>query len=232
MNTTTSLRTLPVWCVLLAGALLAACQDGVGPAPLTSDPSLSADEAALDQAATSLESPARQMAAEAEGERGRAGDRRRDGRRHPDRVGLAVELGGTAVALATRILDAHGADEAQLRLLDSAAGFQRRAEAALAAGQLDRAVALAERACWTALKAVVLPGGVTDEEARFIHDLAADLLVEARAHVASGGSSVEAVLLRWAEHFFEVGSAQLERGHIRGVAALWKSAVVSAWIVG
>ena len=53
-----------------------------------------------------------------------------------------------------------------------------------------------------------------------IHDLAAELLEEARSAVASDPSEVKEHLLALAERLFERGSEQLSNGHLRGVAAL------------
>lgn len=219
----------------LAVGLLVGCGDGGDPVGLLPDEA-ARDEVVLDEAATSLSGQEGEMAVEVERgverDRRRRHDRARHHRHDVDRVRLAVGLGSTAVGLAARILHDEGADEAQLRLLESAARFQEQAEAALAEGHAARAVAMAGKACWTALKAVVLPGGITEEEARFVHELAEERLRGARAEVEGGGSAVEVVLLRWAARFFEIGSAQLAEGDVHGLAALWKSAVVSSWILG
>lgn len=220
--------------LLLACALLASCQDGADPV----EPVVATDasEAALDQAVATLATMDARMEAEVDRERDRDRtrdrDRAQDRRAVVDRVGLAVELGGTAVSLATRILDEQGAEPAQLSLLESASEFESKAVEALADGDGARAAAFAVKACWTALKAVVLPGGVSEEEARMIHDLAQELLVSARAQVEASGTPQEVVLLGWAERFFEVGSGRLTSGSVHGVAALWKCAVIAAWIVG
>jgi len=235
MNTmATGARTRTATAVIL-GMVLVACQDTQSPAEPRLETESAADEVLLDQAALSLASLEQDMQSEVERERDRVpdGDRRRDGRRpFPDRVGLAVELAGSAVSLAGRILDEQGATQRQVELLSTAEEFLRKAETALTEGDPGRAVAFAEKACWTSLKAVVLPEGVSVEEARMIHDLAKDLLEAARAEVVAGGDSVESVVFGWAVRFFEVGSAQLEEGSVRAVAPLWKSAILSAWIVG
>jgi len=218
---------------VVLGMLLVGCEDAAGPVEPVADPGVAADEALLDQATLSLAGLEQQMDAEVEveRERGRVTDRGRD-RRFPDRARLAVELAGSAVSLASRVLDEQGATEPQLRLLEAAMEFVRKAEAALAHGDVSRAVTFAEKACWTALKAVVLPRGVSEEEAWMIHELAEELLEAARAEVGDGTDTVESVLFGWAERFYEIGTTQLGEGNLHGVAALWKSAVISVWIVG
>ena len=102
----------------------------------------------------------------------RPNDRRPDARRPDDRrpdrgrAELAVALSGQAVALATRLLHEQGADEEQERLLMHAEEQHRKAKAALEEGREALAVELAHSATKTSLKAVVLPGGITGEEAR------------------------------------------------------------------
>lgn len=167
------------------------------------------------------------------GERGVLGEQRHRQRQRDGGLGAGadvhVALGAEAVALATRLLDEQGADEEQLRYLDTATEYQRAAEAALAAGDLERAIHFADLAQWTALKAVVLPGGVTDEEVRMVADLAEALYAEA---VASGPTDVEALLLARARALIDHGLALLEAGSTRGVGALWRAAVISSWIAG
>ena len=65
-----------------------------------------------------------------------------------------------------------------------------------------------------------------------IHDLAAELLEEARSAVASDPSEVKEHLLALAERLFERGSEQLSNGHLRGVAALWKAAALASLLIG
>ena len=75
-----------------------------------------------------------------------------------------VALGAEAVELATRLIGDPGtADTEQVEFLRTAMEFQTGAEAALEAGEDRRAVHLAKLAQWWSLKAVVLPGGITDE---------------------------------------------------------------------
>ena len=172
-------------------------------------------------------------------DRVRPNDRRPDDRRPDDRrpvrdrrAKLAVALGAEAVALAERLLEGIDPSPEQLRHLEHARQLQRRAEAALDEGRNAAAVELAEAAQIAALKAVVLPDGVSEQEARAIHDLAADLLERARRAVAADPSEVKRHLLGLAERLFEKGSNQIAAGSMRGVVALWKSAALSSFLIG
>lgn len=221
----TSRRARPATLVLglLALALPTACQDDPT-VPEVETPEAVLDEAALDAAAEEVATLEAEFRQEAE--------QRASGERPiPDRAELAVDLGASAVELADRILDEEGADPEQLRLLDAATHYQRQAVIALERGDPSRALAFARRACWTALHAVVLPGGVTLEEARMIHQVAGALLAEARATVDPTDPTAS-LLLEWAGRMYEAGSRALEGGSVRSVALLWKSAVLSAHLTG
>lgn len=148
----------------------------------------------------------------------------------PGGAALLVDLGATAVSLATRLLEDQGADDEQLRFLATAAEHQAEAEAALANGNERRAVHLAQLAHWTALKAVVLPGGVTAEEARAMLDLAEGLYAEAVASEPT--DELKVTLLQRARTLIDLGASKLEDGQHRGVGPLWKAAVVCSWIIG
>ena len=158
---------------------------------------------------------------------------RPDGRGRPDRsrrAELAVELGAEAIALAEELIGADAtADEN--RHLEHAKALQRRAEAALEAGREAAAVQLAQAAQLAALKAVVLPDGVTEEEVARIAAFAEDLLEQARAAVGGDASAVQQHLLALAERFFAAGSEQVVQGAIRGIVALWKSATLSSFLI-
>lgn len=155
--------------------------------------------------------------------------RRRDPRHRPGGAEVYVALGGTAVSLATRLLDEQEVvTEVQTRFLDTAVEYQRAAEAALDAGDDRRAVNLADLAIWTSLKAVVLPDP-TEEEARAILVLAQ---AQYEAAVATGPQGVAATLLERARALLDTGQAVLEAGSVRGVASLWRSAVISTWVLG
>ena len=80
----------------------------------------------------------------------------------------------------------------------------------------------------------MLPGGITAEEARMIHGLAADLLPEAKAAVAANPTALRRHLLKVAEELFRKGSDQVTdaQASTRGVVPLWKSAVISSFLIG
>lgn len=147
----------------------------------------------------------------------------------PGGAPVTVELGATAVALAGAILEEEGAVAEQLRFLDEAGELQAAAEDALAAGDEARAVHLAHLASWAALKAVVLPGPVTDEEARLLLELARTTYAAAEA---TGPEGVEEALLLRAQVLLDAGTAALEEALPRAACLLWRSAVISTWIVG
>ena len=149
-----------------------------------------------------------------------------------DRADLAVALAGTAVSLATRILDGQDPDDEQLRYLEAAGEYLAEAKAALEAGNDRRAVYLAEHAHWASLKALVLPGGVTAEEARAMADLAEDLYRVALEAVGDEPTELHSALLQRARRLIEAGLAKLEEGQHRGVGALWRAAVICTWLIG
>ena len=169
------------------------------------------------------------------------------GRRdHPDidvdRARLAVSLAQTAVRLAERLIaddavpvvsaaDTNVSDR-QNRWLAHAHRLLEKAEAALANGYRRRAVHLAQHASWSALKAVILPGGIHAEEIRAMVQLAERLLDEAEASLGEDATELQLRLLGHAGALLERGIARLQEGHVRGIAAVWRSAVVSAWLIG
>jgi len=167
------------------------------------------------------------------------------GRRdHPDiaidRARLAVDLARSAVALAERLLadDALPTDPTTDRVTDRnrwlylAKALLARAEVALENGYLRRAVHLAHHAQWAALKAVILPGGITEGEIEAIARLAQNLLEQATAAVGDDPTELERRLLNHAEQLIALGLERLEMGEKRGVAALWRAAVVCHWLLG
>ncbi len=154
--------------------------------------------------------------------------RHRDPGLWPGGAEIYVQLGGTAVSLATRLLDEQNPVDEQLRFLDEAKEYQREAEAAYADGDYRRAAHLADLAIWTSLQAVVLPD-VTEEEARAMLELATS---QYEAALATAPEGDEATLLERARLLLEKGGTMLEAGAPRGVGALWRSAVVSTWVIG
>lgn len=142
---------------------------------------------------------------------------------------ISLALGASAVGLATRLLDEQGADEEQLTYLATAAEYQRAAEAALDAGDVEGAIHLSNLAEWTSLKAVVPPGGVTLEEARAMLEWAEGIYTEA----ASGDLTAEqTLLLQRARTLTDHGATALGSGSVRGVVPLWRAAVICSWLVG
>jgi hypothetical protein len=151
------------------------------------------------------------------------------------RAEVMVDLATEAIELADGLLaDQDGGAEAeQLDLLAMAQAFLDKAEIALVAGEDGRAAHLAHMAEWWALKAVVLPGGITDEEAQLIFDLATSLLEDAGAALELiEPSDLQIALLARATKMLENGEANLENGTCRGLGALWQSAVISSYLIG
>lgn len=149
------------------------------------------------------------------------------------RAELMVEFASTAVSLATRLLNAAGGpDDEQAVFLAVAEEHLALAERALAGGNHWRAIHLAHVAQWMALKAVVLPGGVTDEEARALYELAVDLHEQAVAAVGDDPTTLQASLLRRVERLIANGVDKLSDGVTRGIAAFWQAAVISTWLLG
>lgn len=149
------------------------------------------------------------------------------------RAAMAVDLAEKAIGLAARLLDeqAPAADAQQRDLLATAEEFLSAAQRALEAEEYQRAAHLAHQAQWWALKAVVIPGGVTDEDARFILELAETLYAQARDTIGPEPNEVQEALLTRAARLIEHGKAKLESGSFRGLGALWKAAVLSTWLL-
>jgi len=154
---------------------------------------------------------------------------------NPDRVAraeLSVDLAETAVGLAARLLNqAGGPDEDQAVFLAIAEEQLAQAQLALEAGDTWRAIHLAHLAQWSALKAVVLPGGVTDEEARALQQLALSLQEQAVAAVGDEPTELQALLLTRVERLIAHGEEKLADGETRGIAAFWQAAVICAWLL-
>jgi HEPN domain-containing protein len=160
----------------------------------------------------------------------------------PERARLAVDLARTAVTLAERLVNAddtpiRNVAEPDVRVrmnrwLVHAKRFLAVAEHALEHGRYARAVHFAYHAHGSALKAVILPGGITEEELRAMSNLANHLYEEAQAAVGDDPTELEERLLGLAGRLIQRGEQQLEEGNKRGVAALWRAAVISRWLAG
>lgn len=148
------------------------------------------------------------------------------------RAALAVELAERSVAHAERLLEGTEPEDVQLRHLDRAREALRRAEAALEEGRPVAAAELARVARTAALMAVVLPRGVSPEEARAILDLAEELIEQARAALGPEASDLETHLLTLAGRLFDAGSQAVADGATRGVVLLWTSAALAAVLIG
>jgi hypothetical protein len=169
------------------------------------------------------------------------------GRRHfrgdvtPERAELAVSLAATAVQLAERLLNDEATPVRSLASTDVrdhqnrwfvyAQAMLARARLALENGHYARAVHFAWHAQWAALKAVILPGGVTEEEIRAMVQLAHHLYGEAVSAIGDEPTELEARLLARAGRLIELGEQMLEQGHKRGVAPIWRAAVLARWLM-
>jgi HEPN domain-containing protein len=157
------------------------------------------------------------------------------------RAELAVSLAATAVQLAERLVnDAEtpvrslGASDVRShmnRWLAHAKRMLAMAERALEHGHHARAVHFAWHAQWSALRAVILPGGVTEEEIRAMVELAHDLYAEAEIAIGDEPTELEARLFAHAGRLIERGEQMLEEGYKRGVAPIWRAAVISRWLM-
>ena len=150
----------------------------------------------------------------------------------PKRAQLALELGATAVALAERLLENDVADDEQSRFLATAHELLQKAREAFAEGHYGRAVHFAELSSWAALKAVVVPGGVTEEEARAMVELATSLHEKARSAIGDAPTELQLAMFRRAGRLIELGEKMVAEGKQRGVGPLWKGAVISSWLIG
>jgi HEPN domain-containing protein len=172
--------------------------------------------------------------------RHRRGHLHRRGDVRPDRARLAVSLAETAVALAERIIAAHDVPvrdavtdvaDRRNRWLAHAKRMLARAELALENGHYARAAHFAWHAHWSALKAVILPGGVTEAEIEAMIRIADELYAQAEAALGDDASELERRLFQQAGRLIELGKTKLEEGNERGVAALWRASVICAWLL-
>ena len=123
-------------------------------------------------------------------------------------------------------------DDEQSRFLATAHELLKKARAAFSEGHYGRAVHFAEAASWTALKAVVLPGGVTEEEMRAMLDLANSLHEEVRVAIGDAPTDVQLSMFKRAGRLIELGEEMVSQGRQRGVGPLWRAAVISNWLIG
>ena len=183
------------------------------------------------------------------GERALLGEQRarfRRGRRdhrgdiRPERARLAVALARTAVSLAERLVSAQDVPvrdaavdvtDRRNRWLMHAHRMLERAQQALESGHFARAVHFAQHAHWSALKAVILPGGITEAELKAMVELADSLYGQAEAALGDDPTELELRLFRSAGRLIELGKAKLDEGNKRGVAALWRASVICAWLL-
>ena len=148
-----------------------------------------------------------------------------------ERAEVAVALAEEAVNLATGILGQQEGESGEL--LATAGEFLTQAQAALdSPGEETRAAHLAHMAQWWALKALILPEGITDEEAGAILDLATTLLPDATLAVEAEPTELRTALLVKATRMLGAGRANVGNGKCRGLGALWQSAVISSFLIG
>lgn len=167
-----------------------------------------------------------------------------------DRARLEVAFASEAVALAERLIanatvptdaalsDATESDaatdvtERQNRWLAHAQRLLALAELALENGHFGRAVHFAQHAQWSALKAVILPGGITEEELRASVGVAHELYEQAGEAIGDDAGALQLRVYERAGDLLGLGIRRLEAGYVRGVAALWRSSTLSAWLIG
>ncbi|MGE0158800.1 MAG: hypothetical protein AB7T31_05260 [Gemmatimonadales bacterium] len=159
-----------------------------------------------------------------------------------ERAELAVSLAATAVQLAERLvgdaetpvraLGASNVRDHQNRWLVHARRMLAMAERALESGHNARAVHFAWHAQWSALRAVILPGGVTEEEIQAMVEVAHELYAQAEVAIGDEPTELQARLFARAGRLIELGEQILADGHKRGVAPIWRGAVISRWLIG
>lgn len=143
---------------------------------------------------------------------------------------VRIALGDAAIALAWEILGSEF-DEEQADLMAVAEEFLAQASEAVEAGDLRVAAHYAHLAEWWALKAVVLPGGIDDEEVQNLLALAQELYAQAVEIVGDEADELQAALLLRAEHMLAAGEENVNNGTCRGLGALWQVAVISSYLV-
>ena len=165
---------------------------------------------------------------------------RRDFMVGEDRARLEVAFAAEAVGLAQRLIDDevvvaddNAADVPERRngWMAHALKFLEKAEQALENGRYPRAAHFAAHAQWSALKAVILPGDITEEEIQGVLQVAEELHEQATAALPDDATELQLRVLNRAGDLIEIGLRRLEAGYKRGVAALWRSAVMSSWLL-
>jgi HEPN domain-containing protein len=153
-----------------------------------------------------------------------------------------VALAETAVSLAERLIASQDVPtpvrdavtdvaNVQNRWLLHAQRMLERAQEALTNGHYARAVHFAQHAHWSALKAVILPGGIMEEELKAMVELADNLYAEAEASLPDEPTELQKLLFERAGRLIELGKTKLGEGNKRGVAALWRASVICAWLM-
>ncbi len=196
-----------------------------------------AEAKALLEAGDSVEAAARAILGD-QRLRHRRGHRDRPFHVGQDRARLEVALAASSIKLATRLIQSDAAvtdvavTDRQNRWLRHAHSMLELAERALGNGNYGRAVHFSHHAQWSALKGVILPGGITEEELKMMAQVAEELLGQARAAVGDDDTEARKRVLNRAVDLFEIGVRRLEAGQVRGVAQLWRSATMSVWLIG
>jgi HEPN domain-containing protein len=159
-----------------------------------------------------------------------------------ERAELAVSLAENAVQLAELLVDAPDTPVRTLGTTDVREHMNRwlvhahrmlaMAQLALENGHNARAVHFAWHAQWSALRAVILPGGVTDEEISAMVDLAHELLDEAEVAIGADPTELQEHMLARAGRLIARGEELIADGYKRGVAPVWRGAVISRWLIG
>ncbi len=168
------------------------------------------------------------------------------------RARFEVAVAHASVALAERLIDerrvsdevtdvaptdvepsdaASDVPERRNRWLAHAKRWLHRAEIHLSNGHWARAVHAAFHAQWSALKAVVLPGGITETEVELLVAVSGELLEQAKAAVGDAPTDAQLRVLNRAEELYALGVRMVEEGRLRGIAPLWRSASMSAWLM-
>jgi HEPN domain-containing protein len=160
----------------------------------------------------------------------------------PARARLAVDLAAAAVTLAEHLIATDSVPVRELATIDVTTHRNRwlaharrmlaMAQHALEQGHLLRAVHFAEHAQWSALKAVILPGGITEAELRAMVRVANRLHAAAVVEVGEDGTELQNLLLARAGRLIARGESMLADGNKRGVVPVWRGAVISRWLIG